>query len=81
MRGTNTLFLAVTHKRSRAKVLRELKKTVYKPRVVVLGSRQQMCVHPEVSGLVGTQQRHMCRLYTKSERYALCNHGKIAYLR
>jgi regulator of telomere elongation helicase 1 len=44
-----------------AKVMAELKNTKYHPKVTLLGSRQQMCVHPTVSQLEGTQQTHACR--------------------
>ena len=42
-------------------VIRELRNTKYKPRTCVLGSRQQFCVHPEVSKLRGAAQNTQCQ--------------------
>lgn len=47
-----------------SQVTRELKKTVYSPRVSVLGSREQLCVHPTVGKAHGPQQNTMCRALT-----------------
>lgn len=41
-------------------VVRELKATTYRPRTVILGSREQLCVHPEVSKLKGGLQNRRC---------------------
>lgn len=42
-------------------VIRELRNTKYRPRTSVLGSRQQFCVHPEVSKLRGAAQNTQCQ--------------------
>ena len=47
-------------------VMSQLKGSVYRPRVSILGSREQMCVHPEVSEMSGTQQNHMCKALVAS---------------
>mmetsp|Transcript_45641 Transcript_45641/g.72193 ORF Transcript_45641/g.72193 Transcript_45641/m.72193 type:complete len:1015 (-) Transcript_45641:273-3317(-) len=42
-------------------VIRELKRTTYKPSSVVLGSREHFCVHAIVSKHTGSRQNAMCR--------------------
>ncbi|XP_069099378.1 regulator of telomere elongation helicase 1 isoform X1 [Pleurodeles waltl] len=43
-------------------VIGELKNTLYRPRVCVLGSREQMCIHPEVMKQESNHAKvHMCR--------------------
>lgn len=47
-----------------AQVMRELRRTSYRPRVCILGSRQQQCVHPAVSKLPGDAANQACRALT-----------------
>ena len=54
-----------------SKVVSELKRTAYTPRVTLLGSRQQLCVHEDVKGLTGLQQNHAC--------HALVNRHECVY--
>ena len=54
-----------------SKVVSELKRTAYTPRVTLLGSRQQLCVHEDVKGLTGLQQNHAC--------HALVNRHECLY--
>ncbi|EQC32130.1 hypothetical protein SDRG_10326 [Saprolegnia diclina VS20] len=49
-------------------VVKELKQTAYKPKVAILGSREHLCVHPEISKMRGTQQNHSCRQAAKQLR-------------
>ncbi|KAK9810499.1 hypothetical protein WJX72_011819 [[Myrmecia] bisecta] len=49
-----------------AQVMRELKGSGYKPKTCVLGSRQQMCLHPTVSALSGAAANQACRAVTTS---------------
>jgi regulator of telomere elongation helicase 1 len=42
-------------------VVQELKNTRYKPRMAILGSRAQMCVHPTYSKLPSSHQNFQCR--------------------
>ncbi|QDZ22420.1 DNA repair helicase [Chloropicon primus] len=44
-----------------AKVIKELKATSYRPRTCILGSRQQMCIHPTISKMQGNPQNQACR--------------------
>ena len=46
------IYASRTHSQL-TQVIRELKATRYRPRMAVLGSRQQMCVHKEVRLLTG----------------------------
>ncbi|XP_071807478.1 regulator of telomere elongation helicase 1-like [Asterias amurensis] len=49
----------------------QLKDTAYRPRVAVLGSREQLCVHPEVQKAEShTAKVHMCRAKVNSR---MCN--------
>jgi regulator of telomere elongation helicase 1 len=47
-------------------VVRELRRTVHRPKVCVLASREQLCVHHEVSRLSGTAQSAACQALTAS---------------
>jgi Rad3-related DNA helicase len=43
-----------------AQVVSELKETVYRPRMTVLGSREQLCIHEKVSKLRSSALNHAC---------------------
>ena len=43
------IYASRTHSQLQ-QVVRELRRTVHRPTVCVLGSREQLCVHPHVSG-------------------------------
>ena len=66
-------------------VVRELKMAVegaasYDPAICVLGSRDQMCVHPEVSELRGVRQKAVCKAHVA---HRSCNYfeGVEAFMR
>eukprot|EP00959_Pyramimonas_sp_CCMP1952_P382409 8012991-Pyramimonas_sp.AAC.2 len=48
--------------------MKELKRTNYNPRAALLGSRKQMCVHPEVRLMQGNVQNIQCKAYCASRR-------------
>ena len=50
--------------------MHELAATSYRPRLSVLGSRQQMCVHKDVSLLTGVSQNAACRVAVASRSCA-----------
>ncbi|CAN0523157.1 unnamed protein product, partial [Ectocarpus sp. 12 AP-2014] len=50
------------------KVANELKNTVYRPRLSLLGSRDQLCVHEEVSQMKGGAKNHACSALVKARR-------------
>ena len=49
-----------------AQVAKELKRSRYRPRMCVLSSREQLCLHPRISNLRGTAQANACRAACKS---------------
>ena len=50
--GWTIVYASRTHSQL-AKVVKELRSTSYRPKTCVLGSRQQMCIHPTVSKIQG----------------------------
>ncbi|XP_028407284.1 regulator of telomere elongation helicase 1-like [Dendronephthya gigantea] len=55
------IYTSRTHSQL-TQVVNELKNTVYKPKVCVLGSRDQLCIHPQVlEQETHTAKRHLCR--------------------
>lgn len=70
--GCNTrlpriIYSSRTHSQLQ-QVVRELRRTVHRPKVCVLGSREQLCVHPEVSKLSGNAQSTSCQAMTMSQQ-------------
>ncbi|GMH22211.1 hypothetical protein Nepgr_024054 [Nepenthes gracilis] len=67
------VYTSRTHSQLR-QVVQELKRTNYRPRMVVLGSREQLCIHDQVRLLHGKAQTNACH-YLRSKRTARnCNH-------
>ncbi|KAJ4450334.1 hypothetical protein ANN_01754 [Periplaneta americana] len=64
--GTKIIYASRTHSQL-SQAVQELKKTGYKhTRIAVLGSRDQMCIHPEVSQEQNNiAKMHMCQALTK----------------
>uniref|UniRef100_A0A8C6UWU7 Regulator of telomere elongation helicase 1 n=1 Tax=Neogobius melanostomus TaxID=47308 RepID=A0A8C6UWU7_9GOBI len=55
------IYASRTHSQL-AQVINELKNTVYRPKVCVLGSREQLCINPEVMRQESNHVKvHMCR--------------------
>uniref|UniRef100_A0A7S0H0B7 DNA helicase n=1 Tax=Micromonas pusilla TaxID=38833 RepID=A0A7S0H0B7_MICPS len=71
-RGPVIIYASRTHSQL-AQVIKELKATKYRPRMAVLGSRTQMCVHKEVRRLTGVAQQTACRQKTESRTCAHYN--------
>ncbi|CAJ2661268.1 unnamed protein product [Trifolium pratense] len=74
------VYASRTHSQIR-QVIQELKRTSYRPKMTVLGSREQFCIHDKVKLLRGTTQtnacRSACRRKAKSKR---CDHfNKVVY--
>ncbi|XP_042319514.1 regulator of telomere elongation helicase 1 isoform X2 [Sceloporus undulatus] len=56
------IYASRTHSQL-TQVIGELRNTVYRPKVCVLGSREQLCIHPEVKKQESNHmQIHMCRM-------------------
>ncbi|NXN06995.1 RTEL1 helicase, partial [Indicator maculatus] len=55
------IYASRTHSQL-TQVIKELKNTVYRPKICVLGSREQLCINPEVKRLESNHmQIYMCR--------------------
>ena len=67
------IYASRTHSQL-AKVVKELKHSQYRPKITILGSRQQLCVHPVVSKLEGAAQTHACRSLTKDKMCQFYEH-------
>ncbi|KAG2598765.1 hypothetical protein PVAP13_5KG398007 [Panicum virgatum] len=65
------IYASRTHSQLR-QVIKELKATSYRPKMAVLGSREQMCVHNEVSKLRGRAQNNACHFLCKKR---WCQHN------
>ena len=57
------IYASRTHSQLQ-QVVRELRRTVHRPTVCVLGSREQLCVHPHVKTLTGAAQGAACQALT-----------------
>ncbi|KAK3161163.1 hypothetical protein QOZ80_1BG0073100 [Eleusine coracana subsp. coracana] len=64
------IYASRTHSQLR-QVIKELKATNYRPKMAVLGSREQMCIHDEVRTLRGRAQNNACHYLCKKR---LCRH-------
>ena len=68
---TRIVYLSRTHSQL-ANVVKELKKTVYKPRIAVLASRESTCLHPVVRKQRGVVQNAMCKATCKANGCKCC---------
>lgn len=57
---TNIIVYATRTHSQLAQIVSELRATSYKPRMTVLGSREQLCVHERISKLRGAMLNHAC---------------------
>ena len=53
------IYCSRTHTQIK-QIVREIKKTVYRPKLMVLASRDQMCINQDVRGLPRYAQRATC---------------------
>ncbi|KAI7752038.1 hypothetical protein M8C21_009219, partial [Ambrosia artemisiifolia] len=67
------VYTSRTHSQIR-QVVQELKRTVYRPKMVVLGSREQLCIHPDVSLLHGKAQTNACHHLCQKRTKRYCTH-------
>ncbi|XP_047157903.1 regulator of telomere elongation helicase 1 homolog isoform X1 [Vigna umbellata] len=61
------VYASRTHSQIR-QVIQELKRTSYRPKMGVLGSREQLCIHDEVKLLRGKTQTNACRSLCRRKR-------------
>ncbi|KAJ8452039.1 hypothetical protein Cgig2_016620 [Carnegiea gigantea] len=70
------VYTSRTHSQLR-QVIQELKRTNYRPKMIVLGSREQLCIHDKVKLLHGKAQTNACR-YVRNRRIRHpCRHFKL----
>nr|POE50998.1 isoform 5 of regulator of telomere elongation helicase 1 [Quercus suber] len=67
------VYASRTHSQIR-QVIQELKRTCYRPKMVVLGSREQLCIHDQVSLLRGKTQTNACRMLCRKRGKRTCAH-------
>ncbi|XP_059642020.1 regulator of telomere elongation helicase 1 homolog [Cornus florida] len=67
------IYTSRTHSQLR-QVIQELKRTNYRPKMVVLGSREQLCIHEEVSLLRGRTQTNACHSLCRKRKKRYCAH-------
>lgn len=67
------VYATRTHSQLR-QVIQELKRSNYRPKMAVLGSRQQLCIHDQVSLLHGRAQTHACRFLCRKRTKRYCTH-------
>ncbi|KAF5957087.1 hypothetical protein HYC85_004312 [Camellia sinensis] len=67
------IYTSRTHSQLR-QVIQELKRTNYRPKMVVLGSREQLCIHEEVSLLHGRTQTNACHSLCRKRKKRYCRH-------
>lgn len=61
----NVVIIYATRTHSQLnQVIRELQSTAYRPKMAVLGSREQLCIHDKVSKLKGSAINHACATLT-----------------
>ena len=59
MAGRKLIYCSRTHTQIK-QIVREIKKTVYRPKMMVLASRDQMCINQDVRNLPHYAQRASC---------------------
>lgn len=67
------IYASRTHSQIR-QVIQELKRSSYRPKMVVLGSREQLCIHDEVSLLRGRTQTNACHSLCRKRTKRYCKH-------
>ncbi|KAK8294061.1 hypothetical protein V6Z12_D06G229900 [Gossypium hirsutum] len=67
------VYTSRTHSQLR-QVVQELRRSNYRPKMVVLGSREQLCIHEEVSLLRGKAQTNACRFLCRKRQKRSCTH-------
>ncbi|OMO54112.1 Helicase-like, DEXD box c2 type [Corchorus capsularis] len=72
-RPPTIVYTSRTHSQLR-QVVQELRRSSYRPKMVVLGSREQLCIHDEVSLLRGKAQTNACRFLCKKRSKRYCTH-------
>ncbi|XP_010538012.1 PREDICTED: regulator of telomere elongation helicase 1 [Tarenaya hassleriana] len=67
------VYTSRTHSQLR-QVIKELRRSSYRPKMVVLGSREQMCVNEEVRSLRGKALANACQYLCRKRGNRQCEH-------
>ncbi|EPS57615.1 hypothetical protein M569_17202, partial [Genlisea aurea] len=67
------IYTSRTHSQIK-QVIQELRRSNYRPRMAVLGSREQLCIHEQVSLLRGKAQTSACQALCKKRSKRFCEH-------
>ncbi|KAL8465834.1 hypothetical protein ACS0TY_035084 [Phlomoides rotata] len=67
------IYTSRTHSQIK-QVIQELKCSNYRPKMVVLGSREQLCIHEQVNLLRGKAQTNACHALCKKRTKRYCAH-------
>ncbi|KAJ4958144.1 hypothetical protein NE237_025255 [Protea cynaroides] len=79
--GTGNLPTIVYTSRTHSQlhqVIQELKRTSYRPKMVVLGSREQLCIHDEVRLLRGRVQTNACHSLCRGRKKRCTHYNRVA---
>ncbi|XP_043701718.1 regulator of telomere elongation helicase 1 homolog isoform X2 [Telopea speciosissima] len=79
--GTGNLPTIVYTSRTHSQlqqVIQELKRTSYRPKMVVLGSREQLCIHDEVRILRGRAQTNACHSLCRGRKKRCTHYTRVA---
>uniref|UniRef100_A0ACB8F779 Regulator of telomere elongation helicase 1 n=1 Tax=Sphaerodactylus townsendi TaxID=933632 RepID=A0ACB8F779_9SAUR len=73
------IYASRTHSQL-TQVISELKSTVYRPKVCVFGSREQLCIHPEVKKQENNySQIRLCRMKVTTHSCHFYNNVEVLY--
>ncbi|OAY36775.1 regulator of telomere elongation helicase 1 homolog isoform X10 [Manihot esculenta] len=67
------VYTSRTHSQLR-QVIQELKRSSYRPKMVILGSREQLCIHDEISLIRGKAQTNACHFVCRKRGKSQCTH-------
>ncbi|WCJ40717.1 hypothetical protein M5689_021626 [Euphorbia peplus] len=70
------VYTSRTHSQLR-QVIQELKRSTYRPKMTILGSREQLCIHDEVSLLRGKAQTNACHFVCRKRAKRQCTHYSL----
>ncbi|KAI4331239.1 hypothetical protein MLD38_029443 [Melastoma candidum] len=67
------VYTTRTHSQLR-QVIQELRRSNYRPKMMVLGSREQLCIHDKVSLIRGRAQNNACQFVCRKKAKHRCQH-------
>ena len=69
-KNTKIFYASRTHSQIK-QLVKELKRTCYKPIMTILGSRDHLCVNPQLTNSHGNEKNNACAMLTKMKK---CNY-------